>query len=59
MTALPRRRRPPTVYVVKLRSRRAEAENVRALRWILKRLLRGYRLRCVSISEERLREWST
>jgi hypothetical protein len=49
--------RPPTVFVVKLRSRRTEAENVRILRWILKRLLRGYRLRCVSITEERPREW--
>ena len=44
---------PPTAFVVKLRSCRTEADNVRTLRWILKRLLRGYRLRCVSISEER------
>ena len=53
MTALLRRRRPPTVFVVKLRSCRAEADNVRVLRWILKRLLRGYQLRCVSITQER------
>jgi hypothetical protein len=56
MTALPRRR-PSTVFVIKLRSWRTEADNVRALRWILKRLLRGYRLRYVSIVEERPREW--
>ena len=53
MTALPSRRRHPTVFVIKLRGGRTEADNVRALRWILKRLLRGYRLRCVSITEER------
>ena len=54
MTALLRRsRRPPTVFVVKLRSCRTEADNVRILRWILKRLLHGYRLRCVSITQER------
>ena len=46
----PRRR----IFVVKLRSCRTEADNVlRILRWILKQLLRGHRLRCVSIAEER------
>jgi len=47
--------RPLTVFVVKLHSCRTEADNVRILRWILKRLLRGYRLRCVSIHEEHQR----
>jgi hypothetical protein len=36
------RRRPSTVFVVKLRSCRTEADNIRILRWILKR-------RCVAI----------
>ena len=53
MTAPPRRRRPPTVFVVKLRSNQPDSTNIRSLRWILKRLLRGYRLRCLSITEER------
>ena len=47
--------RPLTVFVVKLHSCRTEADNVRILRWFLKRLLRGYRLRCVSITQERAR----
>jgi hypothetical protein len=47
------RRQPSTVFVVKLRSRRTEADNIRILRWILKRLLRGFQMRCVSVHEER------
>jgi hypothetical protein len=46
------RRRPSTVFVIKLRVRPG-ADDIRSLRWILKRLLRGYWLRCVSISEKR------
>ena len=47
------RRRPVTVFVIKLRTGRPGPGNVRVLRWILKRLLRGYQLRCVSAREER------
>jgi hypothetical protein len=45
-------RQPATAFVIKLRARPG-VDGVRPLRWILKRLLRGYQLRCVSVSEER------
>ena len=46
-------RRPSTVYVVKLHSCQPEADNIRALKQILKRLLRSFQMRCVSVHEER------
>jgi len=42
------------VYVVKLHSCRTEADNIRALKQILKRL-RSFQMRCVSVHEERQR----
>jgi hypothetical protein len=42
---------PPWVYVVRLRSLRGE--DIHALRAILKRLLRQFGWRCVSIEQER------
>jgi hypothetical protein len=47
--------RPPTVFVVKLHSCRTEADNIRALKQILKRLLRSFHMRCVSVHEEHQR----
>jgi hypothetical protein len=41
------------VYVVKLHSCQPEADNIRALKQILKRLPRGFQMRCVSVHEER------
>ena len=43
------------VYVVKLHSCRTEADNIRALKQILKRLLRSFQMRCVSVHEEHQR----
>lgn len=52
MTHHRRLRQLPIVFVVKLRARPG-VDGARSLRWILKRLLRGHQLRCVSVSEER------
>jgi hypothetical protein len=41
-----------TVYVVKLHSSKPEADNLGAIRWVLKRFWRDHQMRCVSISEE-------
>jgi hypothetical protein len=46
---------PNRVYVVKLHSCRTEADNIRALKQILKRLLRSFQMRCVSVHEEHQR----
>ena len=50
MTA-PRPKSP--VFVIKLRARTKDDGSIRSLRWLLKRLLRGHQLVCVSVSEER------
>ena len=50
MTA-PRPKSP--VFVIKLRARTKDGGSIRSLRWLLKRLLRGHQLVCVSVSEER------
>jgi hypothetical protein len=49
----PANRQPATVFVIKLHSNRPAADNVRSLKWLLKRLLRGHQLRCVDACEER------
>ena len=42
-----------SVFVIKLRARTGDG-GIRSLRWLLKRLLRGHQLVCVSVSEERV-----
>ena len=50
-----RQRHRPIVFVLRLRSCRPEADNIRALKQILKRLLRSFRMRYVSVHEEHQR----
>ena len=38
------------IYVIKLRGN--GRDDVRALRWLLKRLLRSFGMRCIGISQE-------
>jgi hypothetical protein len=45
--------REAPVFVIKLRARTKDDGSIRSLRWLLKRLLRGHQLVCVSVSEER------
>jgi hypothetical protein len=52
MTA-PHPRPKSSVFVVKLKARTKDDGSIRSLRWLLKRLLRGHRLICVSVTEER------
>jgi hypothetical protein len=41
-----------TIYVLKLKAPR-DNSGIRKLRFLLKRLLRGYGLRCLSVEEEK------
>jgi hypothetical protein len=43
------------VFVIRLRAAKDDG-SIRSLRWLLKRLLRGHQLVCVSVSEERAHE---
>src|SRR6516165_10319613 len=49
----PHPRPKSSVFVVKLKARTKDDGSIRSLRWLLKRLLRGHRLICVSVTEER------
>jgi hypothetical protein len=40
------------VYLIRLQGQPGD-DGIRSLRWLLKRLLRGHQLVCVSVSEER------
>jgi hypothetical protein len=40
------------VYLIKVQGQPGR-DGIRSLRWLLKRLLRGHQLVCVSVSEER------
>jgi hypothetical protein len=43
---------PARIFVLRLRAPRDGA--IRKLRWILKRLLRAYDLKCLSVEEEKV-----
>jgi hypothetical protein len=51
-TSEPQSSQKSPVFVIKLRARPGIG-SIRSLRWLLKRLLRGHQLVCVSVSEER------
>jgi hypothetical protein len=42
---------PRPVYVLRLIA--PEGDDIRRLRWLLKRLARQYQLRCISVEQER------
>jgi hypothetical protein len=56
--APPRSRPQAPIYLIELEGRAgsgSSADNIRALRWLLKRLLRNFGLRCISLREEQRR----
>jgi hypothetical protein len=49
----PADKRPP-IYTLRLRLRpEMDADAIRMLRWVLKKLLRQHKLKCISIDEEK------